>query len=110
MFSETGTWTRALIFFSRKRGSIAHGVSLCSAHHPDISVEQDVKLRAIHPYILMVEENTYFTDQLSPLEGYPLTLCGVTSRIKAGRLSISVKCQILYTPSSCFGVARNRFE
>ena len=60
----------------------------------------------------MVEENTYFTDRLSPLEGYPLTLCGVTSRNKDDRLSISVTCQIgiLHTPSSCFGVARNRFE
>ena len=57
----------------------------------------------------MVEENTYFTDQLSPLEGYPLT---VTSRFKADRLSISVKCQlvILYTLSTSFGVARKRFE
>ena len=60
----------------------------------------------------MIEENTYFTYQLSSLEGYPLTLCGVTSRIKADRLSISVQCQIgvLYTPSSCFGVAKNCFE
>ena len=34
---------------------------------------------------------------------YPLTLCYGTSRIKADRLSISVKCQIgiLHTPSSC---------
>ena len=42
----------------------------------------------------MVEENTYFTDQLSPLEGYPLTLCDVSSRINAGRLSISIECLI----------------
>ena len=50
--------------------------------------------------------------QQSPLEGYPITLCDVTSNIKADRLSVSVKCQtgILHTPSSCFGEARNRFE
>ena len=61
---------------------------------------------------MMVEENAYFTDQLSPLEEYLLTLCDVTSRIKADRLSISVKCLIgiLQTASSYFGVARNRFE
>ena len=57
-------------------------------------------------------ENKYFTDRLSPLEGYPLTLCDVTSRIKADRLSFSVECLtgILHTLSSCFRVARNRFE
>ena len=38
--------------FSRKRGSLAHSVSLSSAHHPDINtVEQDVKSRVIHPFI-----------------------------------------------------------
>ena len=61
----------------------------------------------------MVEENTYLTGQLSPLEGYPLTLCDVTSRIKADRLSVSVKLShngIIHTPFSCFGVARNHFE
>ena len=51
----------------------------------------------------MVEENVPHMYQLhvSPLEGYPLTLCVVTSHIKADRLSISVKSQIgvLYPPS-----------
>ena len=62
--------------------------------------------------LLMVEENTYFTNELSPLDEYPLTFCGVTSLIKADRLSVSVKFQIgiLYTMSSCFGVAGNCFE
>ena len=58
--------------------------------------------------LLMVD----FTDQLSSLEGYSLTLYDFTSGIKADRLSISVTFQIgiLHTPSSWFGVARNRFE
>ena len=60
----------------------------------------------------MTEENTYFTDQLFPLEGYTLTLYDVTSSIKADRLLISVKYQTgkRYTPSSCFGIAKTRFK
>ena len=55
--------------------------------------------------LLMLEKNTYFTVQLFPMEGYPLTLYDLTSRIKADSLSISVKYQIgiLHNPFSCFG-------
>ena len=35
--------------------------------------------------LLMLQKNTYFTVQLSPLEGYPLTLYDFSSRIKADR-------------------------
>ena len=58
----------------------------------------------------MVEENTYFTDQLSPVEGYPLTLCDVSSRIKADRLSISIEylIGILHILCSRFGTAIKR--
>ena len=74
--------------------------------------EQDVKSHVIHPLLLMVEEDMYFAAQLSPLEGYPLTFCDVTSHIKVDRLSIDVKCLNWDTSHSvfCFGVARNRFE
>ena len=58
--------------------------------------------------LLMVD----FKNQLSPLEGYSLILCDVTSHIKADKLPVSVKFQIgiLHTPSSCLGLARKRFE
>ena len=75
--------------------SIAKSVSLFSAHHPDMtSILLNRTNTARHP--------SFNTDQLSPLEGYSLTLCAVTSRIKADRLSISVKCLtgILHIPSS----------
>ena len=42
------------------------------------------------------QENTYFTDQLSPLEEYPLTLCGVTSRIKAGNFQLVLNVKLGY--------------
>ena len=44
----------------------------------------------------MEEENTYFTGQLSPLEGYPLTLCGVKPRIKAGNFQPVLNVKLGY--------------
>ena len=53
-------------------------------------------------------DNTYFTIQLSTVEKYPSTLYDLTSRIKADRLSISVKCQIgmLYTFHTFLGQSK----
>ena len=60
----------------------------------------------------MLQKNTYFTVQLSPLEGYPLTLYDFTSRIKADRLSVlNVKLGYFTLRGSLvFGVVRNCFK
>ena len=36
---------------NRKLGSIAYNLSLSTSHCPDVTVEKDVKLQVLHPFI-----------------------------------------------------------